>query len=303
MDWSASHIQERDLVVLVTDLRGHTSFILSLPSDLVTHFIRSLGDITQSALMQVALPPAYDPNNFTGDGFLSFMDPADPSTLLPTVNPPTAINAAVQAVAIMRKEFRGLCSSPPFGSLHPNVELVAGISQGPVVFGQVTGSILERNTGIGRTVILAFRLCDAALRQESRQEHGPIVVSEEVEADERLRPGLALFCEYENDAKFENVRRHLGHVGNQGHRLIITPVELREPMKMIAMLEATRAQVTQGRGLICLCREEEPQKERRCEWGEFMDEIFRFTRPSEGYSGSWQPCICSPLRKATDASD
>lgn len=167
-------VQPYYLAVLVTDVRHSTAVFSAADPDLLLQFLYEFSSITLNALRTAADPSgvAWHANGFLGDGFLIFL------TLDGTQSIPSSVDAAADA-ALSRKEFTALCAGPALEAAgFPGTQLVAGITFGRVFYGSVVGPAF-RNTGVGPTVTLAFRLAQDA-------EDGHILTDDE--SQENLTP-------------------------------------------------------------------------------------------------------------------
>lgn len=139
---SAPAPEERDVVVLFSDIRGFTSLARSLPPTVLFDAVsRHLG-------IQVETVYEYHGyvDKFGGDGLMAVFD-----------GPTMAVDACRCAQDLLRRT----AALPAVGGVGP-VPMGVGIHAGPVVVGNIGAGVHLDYTAIGDTVNIAARLCGRA---------------------------------------------------------------------------------------------------------------------------------------------
>lgn len=168
MDWNRAVVAPSNLVTLVTDLRGSTPVLTSADHEAVKIFIRSFSAIVLRTVRHIRADE-HNINSFGGDGFVHFFFDRDQDSKTPLIAQ-LAVNAALD----MRTLLRDLRGHPDLaGEGFENLDFVAAISFGEVLYGLHTGPAYNHSTGLIRPVITAFRLASEA-------DPGQILISESV---------------------------------------------------------------------------------------------------------------------------
>lgn len=169
MDWDEQSVKRYDyLTVLVTNIRDSSGILAEAPHSIARDFIRELAGNTRELLGEFP-NGEYRISSFLGDGFLIFFSEPQPDDV-DRLGPTRAVKFAVQ----MSKVFAGLRNNPDYPPIEgmAQLRLAAGITCGPVLYGNLTGDTYLRTTGLTRTVALAFRLAH-------RRRSEPILIAKE----------------------------------------------------------------------------------------------------------------------------
>lgn len=149
-----SGVRELNLTTLFLDIRGSSSVLYRSPQPVLLVFVQEFVALTTFVLDEIVPVGQSRIDTFLGDGFLIFIsEPTDhPMVEEGKIGPDLAVAVAVR----FRDGFRQLCHSEQItGYGFEQLRLAAGISYGPVLFGQVADQIV---TGLGVDVGLAARL-------------------------------------------------------------------------------------------------------------------------------------------------